>query len=67
MRMCANIEISEETKAELARVKRHDETWDEFLCRLAEEHAPVRVGSWSDDEAVRAREGIQRSRKSFER
>jgi hypothetical protein len=65
--MGTSIRVADETKDKLSRLKRDDETWDEFLSRLADEEEPINVGSWADDEADRAREAVERSRKSFER
>lgn len=65
--MSTSIRVSDETKAKLSRLKRDDETWDEFLSRLADEEDPINVGSWSREEANRAREAVKRSRESFER
>jgi len=65
--MSTSIRVSDETKSKLSRLKRDGETWDEFLNRLAGEEEPIDVGSWSDDEAERARAAVSRSRESFER
>jgi predicted transcriptional regulator len=64
--MGTSIRLSAETKQKLARLKRENETWDEFLARLAIDEDPINVGAWSDDEADRARDAITRSRESFE-
>jgi len=62
-----SIRVSERTKAKLARQKREDETWDELLDRLAgDDDEPIEVGAWSEEEAEKAREAIERSRESFE-
>ena len=62
-----SIRVSERTKAKLARQKRQGETWDELLDRLAgDDEEPIEVGAWSDAEAEKAREAIDRSRESFE-
>lgn len=66
MHMGTSIRLSAETKQKLARLKRENETWDEFLARLAIDEDPINVGAWSDDEADRARDAITRSRESFE-
>lgn len=65
--MSTSIRVTDETKDKLSRLKREEETWDEFLSRLADEEEPVNIGAWSDDEADRAREAVERSRESFER
>lgn len=67
MHVGTSIRVTEETKDKLSRLKREDETWDEFLSRLADEEEPINIGAWSDDEAERARDAVQRSRESFER
>lgn len=59
--------MSDETKAKLSRLKRDDETWDEFLSRLVDEEDPIDVGAWSAEEADRAREAVEESRESLER
>jgi predicted CopG family antitoxin len=61
------IRVSDETKSKLSRLKRDDETWDEFLSRLADEEDPIDVGAWSEAEADRAREVVRASRESFQR
>jgi predicted CopG family antitoxin len=63
--MSTSIRVTDETKDKLSRLKRDDETWDEFLSRLADDEEPINVGSWSDKEAERAREAVKRSRESF--
>lgn len=65
--MSTSIRVSDETKNKLSRLKRENETWDDFLSRLADEEEPIDIGSWSDTEADRARESVKRSRESFER
>jgi len=44
-----------------------DETWDQFLNRLANKAEPVKNGAWSEEEAERARNAVNRSKESFER
>jgi predicted CopG family antitoxin len=61
-----SIRVSDETKSKLTRLKRDDETWDEFLSRLADDEEPINVGAWSEDDADRARDAIERSRESFD-
>jgi hypothetical protein len=62
-----SIRISERTKAKLARQKREGETWDELLDRLAgDDEEPIEVGAWSQADAEKARDAIDRSRESFE-
>lgn len=67
MHMGTSIRVTDETKDKLSRLKREDETWDEFLNRLVDEENPVNIGAWTDEEAERAREAVKRSRESFER
>jgi predicted CopG family antitoxin len=62
-----SIRVSDETKAKLSRLKRDEETWDEFLSRLATDEDPINVGAWSDEEAERARDAVEESRESFGR
>jgi predicted CopG family antitoxin len=62
-----SIRVSDETKAKLSRLKRDEETWDEFLSRLANDEDPINVGAWSDEEAERARDAVEESRESFGR
>lgn len=67
MHMSTSIRVSDETKEKLARLKREDESWDEFLDRLANEGAGMAAGAWNGtDKAEQAREAIDRSRESFE-
>jgi predicted CopG family antitoxin len=66
--MDTSIRVSDETKEKLARLKRDDETWDEFLDRLANEGSGMNAGAWSGtDKAEKARDAIVRSRESFQR
>ncbi|SHG72588.1 MULTISPECIES: DUF7557 family protein [Halobaculum] len=65
--MSTSIRVTDETKRKLSKLKRDDETWDEFLDRLANNEEPINVGAWSDEEAERARDAVDRSRESFER
>jgi predicted CopG family antitoxin len=60
------IRVSDETKRKLSRLKRDDETWDEFLSRLADDEELINVGAWSEEDADRARNAIERSRESWE-
>ncbi|REA03910.1 hypothetical protein DEQ92_12320 [Haloferax sp. Atlit-6N] len=65
--MSTSICVSDETKAKLARLKREDESWDEFLDRLANERSRMNAGAWNGtDKAEKAREAIKRSRESFQ-
>lgn len=51
----------------LERLKRADETFDELLERLVQREEPIEIGAWSEEEAIRARAAVERSRESFER
>ncbi len=63
----STIQVSEDTKQSLELLKEDGETFDELLTRLVEVEEPINVGAWSEEEADRVRESIQRSRESFER
>ena len=68
MRMSTSIRVDEDTKEKLEKLKRDDETWDDFLDRLADEEASMNPGIWEGtDKAEKAREAVKRSRESFER
>lgn len=62
-----SIRVSDDTKRMLERLKREDETFDELLERLAQSEQPINIGAWSEEQADRAREAVNRSRESFER
>lgn len=67
MRMSTSIRVDEDTKDRLERLKHDDETWSEFLDRLATEAGTMEAGAWEGTgKTERAREGIRRSRESFE-
>jgi predicted CopG family antitoxin len=63
--MDTSIRISEQTKAELERLKRDDESFDQLLHRLAADWEPIETGTWDSETADRARESITRSREDF--
>jgi predicted CopG family antitoxin len=66
--MTTSIRVSDETKEKLKRIKREDETFDEFLRRLADTEAEIAdsAGAWAGtDKADNACEAIERSRGSF--
>ena len=68
MRMSTSIRVSEDTKAKLARLKRDEESWDEFLDRLADERSTMNPAAWEGTgKAEAAREAVRQSRESFER
>ncbi|WP_241768241.1 antitoxin VapB family protein [Haloferax sp. ATB1] len=61
--MSTSIRVSDETKEKLARLKREDESWDEFLNRLANQGSGMTAGAWKGTgKAEQAREAIKRSR-----
>jgi predicted CopG family antitoxin len=60
-----SIPVDESTKRRLDRLKREDETWDEFLERVTRTEEPIEAGAWSDEEAERAKESIRESRKDW--
>ncbi|WP_336135335.1 DUF7557 family protein [Natronomonas amylolytica] len=64
--MSTSIRVSDDTKEMLEQLKREDETFDELLERLAQSEKPINIGAWSEDQADRAREAVERSRESFE-
>jgi hypothetical protein len=47
------------------RLKRDDETWDEFLRRITATEEPVEAGAWSDEEADRAKDAIRDARENW--
>jgi predicted CopG family antitoxin len=65
--MSTSIRVSDDTKRLLERLKQEDETFDQLLERLAKREQPIEIGAWSEDEADRARDAIERSRESFDR
>jgi len=67
MHMSTSIRVDEDTKDRLERLKCEEETWSEFLDRLATEAGTMEPGAWEGTEkAQRARETLRRSRESFE-
>ena len=60
-----SIPIDVATKERLDRMKRVDETWDEFLERIISPEQPIEAGAWSDEQADRAKESIRRSRDNW--
>jgi predicted CopG family antitoxin len=51
--MSTTIRISDETKSRLRVLKRDDESWDEFLNRLARrERDPEELGGFADEGVV---------------
>ncbi len=67
MHVSTSIRVDDETKARLERLKRDDETWSEFLDRLASEFGSMEPGVWAGtDKPEKAREARRRARESFE-
>ena len=60
-----SIPVDSTTKERLDRLKRDDETWDEFLQRVTATEQPIEAGAWSDEEADRAKESIRKSRENW--
>jgi len=74
-----SIPVDAATKERLDRLKRDDETWDEFLRRVTATAADeflrrvtataagesMEAGVWSDETAERAREAIRESRENW--
>ena len=60
-----SIPVDDSTKAMLDELKREDETWDEFLRRVAADEEPIEAGAWSDAEAERAKAKIRDARERW--
>jgi predicted CopG family antitoxin len=60
-----SIPVDTATKERLDRLKREDETWDEFLERVTADEEPIEAGVWSDEEAERAKESIRSARENW--
>ena len=60
-----SIPVDSTTKERLDRLKREDETWDEFLERMTATEEPIEAGAWSDEEADRAKESLRKSRENW--
>jgi hypothetical protein len=60
-----SIPVDESTKERLDRLKRDDETWDEFLERVTANEEPIEAGAWSDETAEQAKESIKESRENW--
>jgi len=60
-----SIPVDAATKQRLDRLKRDDETWDEFLERAIATEEPIEPGAWSDEEAEQAKESIRKSRENW--
>ena len=60
-----SIPVDTATKQRLDRLKRDDETWDEFLERVTATEEPIEAGAWSDEQAEQAKESIRKSREHW--
>ncbi|WP_066416370.1 DUF7557 family protein [Halorubrum aethiopicum] len=60
-----SIPVDSSTKERLDRLKRDDETWDEFLERVTTPEEGIQAGAWSDERADRAKESIRESRENW--
>jgi predicted CopG family antitoxin len=60
-----SIPVDSATKKRLDRLKRDDETWDEFLERMTATEETIEAGAWSDEEAEQAKESIRKSRENW--
>lgn len=60
-----SIPVDAATKERLDRLKRSDETWDDFLERLTASEEPIEAGAWTDEQADRAKESIRKSRENW--
>jgi predicted CopG family antitoxin len=60
-----SIPVDDATKDLLDDLKGEDETWSEFLRRLASREEPIEAGAWSDEEADRAKEKIREARENW--
>jgi hypothetical protein len=60
-----SIPVDAATKQRLDRLKRDDETWDEFLARATATEEPIEAGAWSDNKAEQAKESLRNSRENW--
>ena len=60
-----SIPVNDATKERLDRLKRDDETWDEFFRQITAHEDPIEAGAWSDEEADEAKEAIRESRECW--
>jgi predicted CopG family antitoxin len=60
-----SIPVDVETKEWLDRLKRDEETWDEFLQRITATEEPIEAGAWSENEVEQAKASIRRSREDW--
>jgi predicted CopG family antitoxin len=62
--MTTTIQISEETKRKLDRLKRPDETFDELINRLASEKEGINFGAIDEDTRDRILQGVEEHREA---
>ena len=60
-----SIPVDSTTKERLDRLKRDNETWDEFLERITATEEPIEAGVWSDEQAEKAKSAIRKSRENW--
>ena len=60
-----SIPVDTETKERLDELKRDDETWDEFLLRVASDDELIQKGFLSGEGVQTVKENIEKSRESF--
>ena len=60
-----SIPVDETTKDRLDKLKRDNETWDEFLRRVTSEDEPIQQGDLSEEALDAIEDNIKKSRESF--
>jgi hypothetical protein len=60
-----SIPVNTETKDRLDELKREDETWDEFLRRIASDDEPIQKNFLSDEAVDAIEDNVRQSRESF--
>jgi len=60
-----SIPIDESTKEQLDELKRDDETWDEFLERVALSEQPIKKGFLPEEGSEAVGKAIEETRESF--
>jgi hypothetical protein len=60
-----SIPVDEATKNRLDKLKRDNETWDEFLRRVTADDEPIQQGDLSSDALDAIEDNIEKSRESF--
>ncbi|WP_435067196.1 DUF7557 family protein [Haloplanus sp. C73] len=61
-----SIPVDSSTKDLLDDLKRDDETWDEFLTRIASDEEPIKAGAWSTEAVEEAKERVRTSRENWD-